>query len=286
MELGYSMTIVLCLSLSLLVGQFLFLVAGVQKLFLEEYLCFTVAIAIHYSFLAAFSWMNVLSFDLWRTFSKSSSAGNAAACQGFLLYNRFRKYSAYAWILPAVVVASAIVMDTVIETPYFRPSYGAVYCMISSRTGLLVFFVAPMGALLLTNVAFFIGTALAIRETTRIAKIASVKKSQGSGSNSSCRFLLYMKLASIMGVTWTSAFVAAYADVEVLWYVFVAFNSIQGVYVLVAFTPYRRVMRRLRRRFPLPGHGAWLMLKHRSLGKQRSTSSTSSTNTSTRVTSL
>lgn len=55
-----------CLTLSLLISQFLFLsfitarVAGV---------CVVASIFMHYFFLASFFWMNVMSFDIWRTFS-------------------------------------------------------------------------------------------------------------------------------------------------------------------------------------------------------------------------
>ncbi len=55
-----------CLTLSLLVSQGLFLAFITSK---NEVICVTSAVAMHYFFLASFFWMNVMSFDIWRTFS-------------------------------------------------------------------------------------------------------------------------------------------------------------------------------------------------------------------------
>jgi len=50
------------------------------------------------------------------------------------------------------------------------------------------------------------------------------------------RFVLYIKLATIMGSTWIIGFIAAYAENSIMWLLFIVFNSLQGLYVLLAFT--------------------------------------------------
>lgn len=55
-------------------------------------------------------------------------------------------------------------------------------------------------------------------------------------------FLVYVKLSTIMGFTWILGFVAAFTEIQELWYVFSIFNSLQGASVCVAFVFNHRVL--------------------------------------------
>ena len=45
-----------------------------------------------------------------------------------------------------------------------------------------------------------------------------------------------LQIALLMGFTWLFAYIAAWASITALWYVFILLNSLQGVYILTAFT--------------------------------------------------
>ena len=50
-------------------------------------------------------------------------------------------------------------------------------------------------------------------------------------------------MSTLLGFTWIFGFMAAFADVAALWYVFIIFNSLQGVYIFIAFMCNKRVFK-------------------------------------------
>ncbi|XP_030831929.1 adhesion G-protein coupled receptor G2-like [Strongylocentrotus purpuratus] len=54
---------------------------------------------------------------------------------------------------------------------------------------------------------------------------------------------IYVKMSTLLGFTWIFGFVAAFADVTALWYIFIILNSLQGVYIFIAFICNKRVFK-------------------------------------------
>ena len=63
-------------------------------------------------------------------------------------------------------------------------------------------------------------------------------------------FLTYSQMSSLLGFTWIFGFLAAFVDVEALLYLFIVLNSLQGVYIFIAFICNKRVFRLWRDRRP------------------------------------
>lgn len=106
------------LIIALIFAQILFLC---QSLFImtRSSVCLMFAIGIHYFYLASFFWMNVMAFDLWKTFHK-----------GFSLYlydirERLPFYAAYAWGMPILFVLLGIILDAA-NAP-MKPCYGRYF---------------------------------------------------------------------------------------------------------------------------------------------------------------
>ncbi|XP_033734228.1 uncharacterized protein LOC117323248 [Pecten maximus] len=221
----------ICLMASLLLAQVLFILA---PLFIDiTHLCTLVAIVMHYAYLAAFFWMNVMAIDIFLTFSKGFAQSRTDSLQHFVWY------SLYSWLAPAAIVCVAIIFDfTAIESDS-KPKYGAVVCWISNSFALLYFFLVPLFALVFTNIVLFQFTARAIyvsdKETSRI-----LKKRQ------TCKLLIYLKLSSVMGFTWGFACVAIFLDLPPFWYLFIIFNALQGVLVFLSFVCSTKVLRLLK----------------------------------------
>ena len=57
------------------------------------------------------------------------------------------------------------------------------------------------------------------------------------------------QVSTLMGFTWIFGFVAAFVGEGWMWYVFIVLNSLQGVYIFVAFIANHRVWKLLRERF-------------------------------------
>jgi hypothetical protein len=71
------------------------------------WLCTAVAASLHYFFLASHCWMNVMSYDVYRTF-----AGNTCILtRGRTKSKFFPRYALYAWGVPLVVVGACLFID-------------------------------------------------------------------------------------------------------------------------------------------------------------------------------
>ena len=166
----------------------------------------------------------------------------------------FRFYSAYAWGCPALIVGFGVLLDVTSLWSDYAPSYGSHLCWISNRSGLGLFFVLPVALLLLQNVILFAITVHSIWNQRKAAQFAleknqsyrpqSAKQQQvphataGKGNDphkNQVRFVLYIKLALIMGLAWSFGFVAALAQIPGLWYPFILFNALQGAFIFIAF---------------------------------------------------
>ena len=62
-------------------------------------------------------------------------------------------------------------------------------------------------------------------------------------SKEKARLLLYVKLAVIQGLTWSTGFMAILTGWSVSWYIFTVFNGLQGVFIFIFFDMKQKVLR-------------------------------------------
>ena len=214
-------------------------------------ICVAIAISTFYFFLAAFWWTSVLALDVWRTIRlatvqlRCSSSGQQ--------WGKFICYSMYAWLVPGLIVAAAVAFEYVDTAAFswmpteYRPHFGQNVCWFGQRKAILIYFASPLAAILSVNLLLFISSAYMIRSTT--------SKSPTSSNQASSRkqLGLYVRLALIMGLSWIAGLIAGAADFTPMWYVFVALCSLQGVFILLAYTCNPKVARSIRNRFLVKG---------------------------------
>ena len=210
------------LAFALFIAQGLFLF-GMPRTDLHN-VCLSLGALMHYFFLAAFFWLNVMSFDIYRTFSDSYE-GSSSGCG-----SRFACYFFYAWMTPACIVGVALSLDFFqYAGDIYQPHYAEHICWIVRRYALLFLFALPLAILLAVNIIIYIISLL---------KSITSNKEKGRG-----RLLLYIQLSFVMGLTWIFAFIATLTDMWVFWYVFIAFNSFQGIFICFAFVCNKKVFR-------------------------------------------
>jgi hypothetical protein len=107
----------LSLSWAILFAQFGFLVAVNPAFEVAVAVCIGIAVLEYYCFLAAFFWMNVMSVDIWRTFSRSALRGSGGL-------KTHCKYSGYAWGTPALIALLALTVDLCTEDGAVKPYFG------------------------------------------------------------------------------------------------------------------------------------------------------------------
>ncbi|XP_068230514.1 uncharacterized protein [Palaemon carinicauda] len=247
------------LACCLFIAHILFL-TGIGATWYHE-LCVSLSAILHYFWMASFCWMNVMSVDVCRTFRSQLYRGDLNSRKTYICY------SLYAWGVPALVVLIALVFDNVDIVADYRPEYGTDYCWINNRYGLILFFVMPVGAIIIENMVLYFVTICCICKQAKAASYAgtrsqSVKKSQTPSEDKGAkgshklgklhpqahrarkdrvRLVLYAKLGVIQGLTWLLGVLGAFADIPILWYFFTFFNGLQGAFIFLGFDLKRKV---------------------------------------------
>lgn len=171
----------LCLCCALFLAQTLFLVGpqGTGHI----HVCLFLSVSLHYFWLASFFWMNVLSLDIWGTFTSNRYIPQKRE-RTFLFYNL------YSWGVPALIVIIALLMDNLGGPPKLSPRYGSGFkwrrlCWIDSKLGLVYFFLLPVGVIILENVILFVLTSKSIYKQSQETKFANVKTESDRRENQS-----------------------------------------------------------------------------------------------------
>lgn len=229
-----------CLTISLIISQTLFLVAPLVAH--KQTVCAAMAVLMHYSFLCAFCWMNIIAFDLWTTFSHKLLLQRHKITRS----KRFYFYSAYAWGLPIIIVSVAVILNYVStggkDAELFQPKYGRSVCWITTKYALLLFFVGPLAIFKLFDFVLFVFTAYHIYKAKKQGAFARKKSSAGT-------FCINVRLSLVMGLTWAFAFVANFTNNFVMWYLFIIFNTLQGLFIALSFLCTRRVVKLFREKY-------------------------------------
>lgn len=213
------------LSLSLLLAYLCFISASMS---LTKKHCPGLGAAIYYFFLASFFWMNVISFDVWRSFRAVMKELRVSSHR--IPRRRFCAYSLYSWFLPAIMATFAVKSDELDLLPDdYKPSFGYAFCWFGKRRALLVFFACPLLIIMVLNGIFFL-------DSTYVINRATIKTSHANEAALRKRFFTIMRLALIMGLTWIVGIIAGHVDQEPLWYIFVILNTLQGLFIFVVFS--------------------------------------------------
>lgn len=256
----------LSLSIALFFGQLLFLIGMGVRDSVDYELCAAIGIFTHWFYLSAFFWMNIMGFDICRTFSGSRLLSRRRA-PGQSSRSTFTRYSCYAWGFPTVIVTVGMILDFGHLLEEYAPSYGTQVCWISNRTGLGILFILPVAIILFENLILFTHTVHSILQQREAAQFAvetnqsyrnssrqtSTKEghqppllkesnqSRNAKDKQQIRFILYIKLGLIMGLGWVFGFLAALAKIPALWYPFILFNGLQGAFIFAAFDCKRKI---------------------------------------------
>ncbi|RXG59750.1 putative G-protein coupled receptor Mth-like 4 [Armadillidium vulgare] len=236
------------LCFSLFMAQFLFLTGTTAT---ENFgFCVFMAVCIHFFWLASFFWMNILSIDVWRTF-KAKYSHNSNNRKVFLIYNL------YSWGVPFIIVMVSLTLDLASKNLKYKPNYAGIdeaeLCWINNKYGLLCFFLLPIAIIMTENVILFTITSYLIysqSKETRFARFKSQSMKIGNeqnlsaeedkvkkqvNNNNKIRFVLYLKLGILQGLTWVFGFLASYVDSQVCWKTFTILNGLQGAAIVLSF---------------------------------------------------
>ncbi|XP_042639191.1 adhesion G protein-coupled receptor E3-like [Orycteropus afer afer] len=248
-----STSLHLQLSLCLLLAHLLFLV-GIDKTE-PKVLCSVIAGALHYLYLASFTWMFLEGLHLFLTVRNLKVANYTSA-------GRFKKCFMYpfGYGIPAVIVAVSAGLN--------RHGYGtSLHCWINLQKEFIWSFIGPISVVILINLTFYLITLWILRE-----RLSSLNKDVSKIQDT--RMLTFKAVAQLflLGCSWCLGFFLVKSIKEpfrsVIAYVFTITNVLQGVYIfLVHCLLNRQVQEEYKRCF------AW-MSKMKSESSTMATSST------------
>ncbi|XP_014781518.2 probable G-protein coupled receptor Mth-like 3 [Octopus bimaculoides] len=141
--------LLISLLLALFVAELLFLISS--QVTVSTMLCKSLAVMLHYYFLATFFWMNVMSFDAWNTFSGLTQLRSKGKNT-----KRLVLYSLYAWTCPFVIVTVSLIFEYTPGNHGLSPEYGNGTCWIGNGKSLLWHFAIPVMIILCLNIIAFI----------------------------------------------------------------------------------------------------------------------------------
>ncbi len=247
--------IVMSLSLSLFAAFFILIVENVVEATNLPYaVCVALAVFMQYFFLAAFTWMFLMSFDIFLTFrSIRSRAQNGES--------RFLYFGLIGWIFPLLLSISTLTLDLSLNKEnHLRPNFGNGTCWFNGDWQAGIYFYLPISVVLSVNAALFLttirglwsehrplSTTTAPNGTKRVVLRQHSKNTKQKLDSVKMRMLLNAKLFVLMGLTWAFEIVSWCTGSKLcwIWLLTDACNMLQGVGICAIFVCKRSVWKKL-----------------------------------------
>ncbi|KDR21417.1 putative G-protein coupled receptor Mth-like 1, partial [Zootermopsis nevadensis] len=209
----------------LLIGDVLLAITQLADRRVSGEVCVTLAVCMHFFFLAAFFWLNTMCFNIWWTFRDLRPTSLDKGQETF----RLRLYQLYAWGGPLLIAGIAAILDNLPEESYssfLRPRFGQKRCWFYGDMEIFPYFYGPVGVLLLINLILFAATAHEL--TCGLWKREVVK----SNTERATLGRVCLKLVVVMGLTWVADVISwAVGGPHYIWYVTDLMNALQGVFI-------------------------------------------------------
>ena len=230
------------MSAVVIAGDIAFVLTLPVERFREGATCEALAILSHFILLLRFASMSVLAFEVLKHFYealKLKRDSDDKTWRSLLLYILPQ------YVVPLVIVGVCVILnyisDGVVE--YGRDISGS--CWIAVPTAAFISFVLPSGIMIMFNMFVFI---FCLVVTIKMWKSPSKFESYGQTPKQLLwrNFRILFAIFSTSGVTWTLTIVVLFdktIDDTTLWlhYIFVLFNTIQLVFVALAYICTKRV---------------------------------------------
>ncbi|KAM5233036.1 adhesion G protein-coupled receptor E2-like isoform 1-T1 [Hipposideros larvatus] len=211
-----STSLHLQLSICLFLAHLLFLTAIDRTE--PKVLCAIVAGALHYLYLASFTWMLLEGLHLFLT-ARNLTVVNYSSVSRFM--KKFVFPVGYG--VPAVIVAiSAASRPHLYGTP--------ARCWLHPNTGFIWAFLGPVCAIFSVNLAFFLMTLWILK-----TKLSSLNSDVSTLQNT--RMLTFKATAHlfILGCTWCLGILQVGPAARAMAYLFTIINSLQGVFIFLVY---------------------------------------------------
>ncbi|XP_047632744.1 adhesion G protein-coupled receptor E2 isoform X5 [Phacochoerus africanus] len=183
-----------------------------------QVLCSIIAGALHYLYLASFTWMLLEGLHLFLT-ARNLMVVNYSSVNKFMKKLMFP----VGYGVPAVIVTiSAASRPHLYGTP--------TSCWLNSEKGFKWSFLGPVCSIFLVNLAFFLMTLWILK-----SKLSSLNSDVSTLQNT--RMLTFKATAQlfILGCTWCLGILQVGPAAHVMAYLFTIINSLQGIFIFLVY---------------------------------------------------
>uniref|UniRef100_A0ABI8ASM5 G-protein coupled receptors family 2 profile 2 domain-containing protein n=1 Tax=Felis catus TaxID=9685 RepID=A0ABI8ASM5_FELCA len=211
-----STSLHLQLSICLFLAHLLFLTAIDQTKI--KLLCAIIAGALHYLYLASFTWMLLDGLHLFLT-ARNLTVVNYSSVSRLMKWLMFP----VGYGVPALIVAvSAASRPSLYGTP--------TRCWLHTDKGFVWTFLGPVCTIFSINLAFFLMTFWIVRN-----KLSSLNRDVSTLQNT--RMLTFKATAQllILGCTWCLGLLQVGPAAHVMAYLFTIINSLQGMFIFLVY---------------------------------------------------
>ena len=200
------------LCLCLLIAHLL-LLTGLDSTSLHQ-LCYSIAVCLHYFFLASFTWMMSEGWHIYRLLTEVWQTQRCGMLPYYLI----------GYVLPLVIVIITIICNEVLALD----GYGTEnHCWLSSEHGFIWAFMGPVAAVIGVNLVIFL----------MAMKVARKAISRNNNLDTKAEIVTQMKgcmsLVSILGISWFSGFFYFNSSLSWVGVIFTITNSLQGVAIFI-----------------------------------------------------
>ncbi|CAH4036120.1 unnamed protein product [Pieris brassicae] len=212
--------------------------------------CVTLTIVIYFFFLAAFAWMNVMSYDIWWTFR-----GYAKARPIHRRGEKFKfcMYCLYAWGIPLAMTLAFMEVNAadLSDQPWIiKPLVPTLGCFLEGGQK-LVYLYFPMLIMISGNWVFFGMTAFNVWRLSRGTQVLNSPAAGNPAAHRSQkqRFTVYLKLSAIMGINWVLEVVSSFYPDLKIWYITDAYNLLIGFTIFLIFIWKESILNKLKNKY-------------------------------------
>ncbi|KAF5292900.1 hypothetical protein FQR65_LT11152 [Abscondita terminalis] len=218
----------------------------------SAYVCRSIAMVCLFFTVASVLWANVMSIDIYLTFSGSRGFHGSKKRTD---RRRFAMYSVYAWGCSLLLVILVMVLSSVVKpNKWYNPGIADQECWLNDGIPSLLYLYLPMSIIAIVNITLFTITSIKIRKSQK--ETAVLRKGKNNrNEDDKLRFAVYLKLFSVMGINWSMDIIAWAVDWQVdriphaIWYVIEFCNAAFGLVIFLIFVCKKSVWNLLKRRY-------------------------------------
>ncbi len=253
----------------------------------NQTVCSVMAIFQHYFCLAAFLWMNVLAYDIFME-AYHVHSGHIRDVLRRRGYRDLIMYACFAWGLPFSVIVACLTIEVLVGMQFLYGNqeqcgvFGDEALLYSLAIPLVI--ISLLNMLFFTCTVQMLHLSSAICSVPRLA-CDTPHQDRNTNENSSStepvslnnpqrnalditvhqatgrmyheanfkEYLrpvwTYVRMAAITAMAWLSGFIAVFTQIYSLWFLFVIFNSLQGILIFVPLVFNQQVVKLILDRF-------------------------------------